>query len=131
MVNGSFVFGLDDDGPDVFDRTVEWGVSRSLETATFHIMTPYPGTALYQRLSADGRIVCDDWERYDTRHVVYRPLKMSSRGSSRPATGARTATTTAGARSRVAPPGRTRSERRRGTSRTRAAGRSSSRSGTW
>ena len=47
MVNGSFVFGLDDDGPDVFDRTVEWGVSHSLETATFHIMTPYPGTALH------------------------------------------------------------------------------------
>ena len=77
MVNGSFVFGLDDDGPDVFDRTVEWGVSRSLETATFHIMTPYPGTALHQRLAADGRIVTDDWERYDTRHVVYRPLKMT------------------------------------------------------
>ncbi len=77
MVNGSFVFGLDDDGPDVFDRTVEWGISRSLETATFHIMTPYPGTALYQRLAADGRIVDGDWERYDTRHVVYRPLGMT------------------------------------------------------
>ena len=57
MVNGSFVFGLDDDGPDVFERTVEWGVTRSLETATFHIMTPYPGTALHQRLVTDGRIV--------------------------------------------------------------------------
>ena len=47
MINASFVFGLDDDGPDVFDRTVEWGVSQSIETATFHIMTPYPGTALH------------------------------------------------------------------------------------
>ena len=77
MVNGSFVFGLDDDGPDVFERTVEWGVSRSLETATFHIMTPYPGTSLHQRLVADGRIVTDDWERYDTRHVVFTPKRMS------------------------------------------------------
>jgi radical SAM superfamily enzyme YgiQ (UPF0313 family) len=77
MVNGSFVFGLDDDGADVFDRTVEWAISRSLETATFHIMTPYPGTALYQRLASEGRIVSSDWNRYDTRHVVYRPLKMS------------------------------------------------------
>ena len=49
MVNGSFVFGLDDDGPDVFDRTVDWAVRR-LETATFHIMTPYPGTALHERV---------------------------------------------------------------------------------
>ena len=51
MVNGSFVFGMDDDGPDVFDRTVEWAVAQGIETATFHILTPYPGTALYR---ADG-----------------------------------------------------------------------------
>jgi radical SAM superfamily enzyme YgiQ (UPF0313 family) len=77
MVNGSFVFGLDGDEPDVFARTVDWAVSRSIETATFHIMTPYPGTALYQRLAAENRIVSDDWDRYDTRHVVYRPRRMS------------------------------------------------------
>ena len=62
MVNGSFVFGLDADGPDVFERTVEWAVSRSIETATFHIMTPYPGTALHSRLAAEGRIRTDDWD---------------------------------------------------------------------
>jgi radical SAM superfamily enzyme YgiQ (UPF0313 family) len=59
MVNGSFVFGLDDDGPDVFERTVGWGISRSLETSTYHIMTPYPGTALYRRIADDDRIVTD------------------------------------------------------------------------
>ena len=77
MLNGSFVFGLDGDGPDVFERTVEWGVSRGLETATFHIMTPYPGTALHRRLADDRRIITDDWDLYDTRHVVYRPRRMS------------------------------------------------------
>jgi radical SAM superfamily enzyme YgiQ (UPF0313 family) len=77
MVNGSFVFGLDADGPDVFDRTVDWAVSRSVETATFHIMTPYPGTALHDRLARDGRIVSGDWDLYDTRHVVYRPLGLT------------------------------------------------------
>jgi len=76
MVNGSFVFGLDSDGSDVFDRTVDWAVSRSIETATFHIMTPYPGTALHRRLTDEGRIVSDDWDRYDTRHAVYKPLGM-------------------------------------------------------
>ena len=40
MVNASFVFGMDDDGPDVFDRTVDWAVAQGIETATFHIMTP-------------------------------------------------------------------------------------------
>lgn len=78
MANASFVFGLDDDGPDVFDRTVTWAVSQSIETATFHIMTPYPGTALHDRVTAEGRITDIDWDHYDTRHVVYRPLRMTA-----------------------------------------------------
>jgi len=77
MVNGSFVFGLDDDGPDVFERTVDWGISRSLETSTYHIMTPYPGTALHRRIAEDERIVTDDWDLYDTRHVVFKPRRMT------------------------------------------------------
>ena len=77
MVNGSFVFGMDGDGPDVFERTVEWAVSRSIETATFHVMTPYPGTALFQRMEAQGRILHRDWDLYDTRHTVFRPARMS------------------------------------------------------
>jgi radical SAM superfamily enzyme YgiQ (UPF0313 family) len=77
MVNASFVFGLDHDSADVFDRTVDWAVERGIETATFHIMTPYPGTRLYERLHEAGRITCDDWNAYDTRHVVYRPERVS------------------------------------------------------
>ncbi|GAA2580421.1 radical SAM protein [Winogradskya consettensis] len=77
MVNASFVFGMDGDGPDVFGRTVEWAVGAGLETATFHIMTPYPGTALYKRMQADDRIVHHDWDLYDTRHVVHRPRGMT------------------------------------------------------
>ena len=76
MVNGSFVFGMDDDDASVFDRTVEWGVSMGIETATFHIMTPYPSTALYRRMETEGRLLHHDWDLYDTRHVVYRPARM-------------------------------------------------------
>lgn len=77
MINGSFVFGMDDDGPDVFDRTVDWAVRNGITTATFHIQTPYPGTRLHKTLEAQGRIVSRDWDRYDTRHVVYRPAKLT------------------------------------------------------
>jgi radical SAM superfamily enzyme YgiQ (UPF0313 family) len=77
MINGSFVFGMDDDDETVFDRTVEWAVGQGIETATFHILTPYPGTALHQRMSAQGRLSSDDWDLFDTRHVVFRPAKMS------------------------------------------------------
>ncbi len=77
MVNGSFVFGLEHDDPDVFDRTVEWAVSAGIETATFHILTPYPGTGLHTRLRNEGRILHDDWDRYTTREVVYRPRNLT------------------------------------------------------
>ena len=78
MVNGSFVFGMDEDDPSVFERTVEWAIEQGIETATFHILTPYPGTALYQRMEAAGRLLHRDWDLYDTRHVVFRTRGMSA-----------------------------------------------------
>lgn len=77
MINGSFVFGLDDDGPDVFKRTVDWGVENALTTSTYHILTPYPGTKLYQNMEAQGRLTTNNWDLYDTRHVVYETAKLS------------------------------------------------------
>jgi radical SAM superfamily enzyme YgiQ (UPF0313 family) len=76
MLNASFVFGMDEDDQGVFDRTVEWAINQGIETATFHILTPYPGTKLYQRLNEEGRLLTSDWDLYDTRHVVYRPRRM-------------------------------------------------------
>jgi len=78
MVNGSFVFGMDDDDATVFDRTVDWAVSQGIETATFHILTPYPDTALYKRMTESGRILHSDWDLYDTRHVVFKPARMTA-----------------------------------------------------
>ena len=71
MVNGSFVFGLDGDGPDVFDRTTDWAIDNGLTTATFHIATPYPGTAFFKQIDAQNRLLTRDWDRYDTRHAVF------------------------------------------------------------
>jgi len=79
MVNGSFVFGMDNDDEDVFRRTVDWAIDHGITTATFHIQTPYPGTRLFARMEAEGRIVTRDWDAYDTRHVVYRPARLSPR----------------------------------------------------
>lgn len=78
MINGSFVFGLDDDRADVFDRTVEWGVRNGITTSTYHILTPYPGTKLYQDMKAQGRILTSNWDLYDTRHVVYRTKHLTA-----------------------------------------------------
>jgi radical SAM superfamily enzyme YgiQ (UPF0313 family) len=76
MVNGSFVFGMDGDDATVFDQTVEWAVGHGIETATFHILTPYPGTALHARMRDAGRILHQNWDLYDTRRCVFRPAQM-------------------------------------------------------
>jgi radical SAM superfamily enzyme YgiQ (UPF0313 family) len=77
MINGSFVFGMDDDDDTVFRRTVDWAIAQGITTATFHVQTPYPGTRLFARMEAAGRLLSRDWDRYDTRHVVYRPAKLT------------------------------------------------------
>ena len=78
MVNASFVFGMDDDDDSVFERTVEWAIGQGIETATFHILTPYPGTALYKRMQAEDRLTTSNWDLYDTRHTVFRPRRLTA-----------------------------------------------------
>ncbi|NQT15492.1 MAG: B12-binding domain-containing radical SAM protein [Planctomycetes bacterium] len=78
MVNGSFVFGFDCDKPDVFDRTVEFAIEAKILTATFHVLTPLPGTRAFARLEAEGRLLHRDWAYYDTDHAVFRPRGMTA-----------------------------------------------------
>jgi radical SAM superfamily enzyme YgiQ (UPF0313 family) len=78
MINGSFVFGMDDDDESVFRRTVDWAMQQGITTATFHIQTPYPGTGLHARMVREGRIITNNWDLYDTRHVVYHPARLSA-----------------------------------------------------
>ena len=78
MINGSFVFGLDEDDKDAFKRTVEWGVNNAITTSTYHILTPYPGTRLFKNMEQQGRILTKNWDLYDTRNVVYKTTNMTS-----------------------------------------------------
>src|SRR3954468_6855351 len=77
MINGSFVFGMDDDDDGVFRRTVDWAIANGVTTATFHVQTPYPGTRLYAQMEKEGRITTRNWDLYDTRNVVYRPERLT------------------------------------------------------
>lgn len=77
QVNGSFVFGFDHDRTDVFAHTVDWIETNRLECATFHILTPYPGTAVFAQMEIEGRLLHKDWSKYDTAHVVFRPRHMT------------------------------------------------------
>ena len=77
MINGSFVFGFDCDGPDVFDRTLEFTVASKILTASFHILTPLPGTRAFARFEAENRLLHRNWSQYDTYHAVFRPQRMT------------------------------------------------------
>ena len=76
-LQGCFVFGLDDDDPDVFLKTAQFAVEAKVDLPRFAVVTPFPNTPLYLRLQAEGRILTRDWELYDGQHVVFQPKRMS------------------------------------------------------
>lgn len=76
-LQGCFVFGLDDDTPDVFQKTAEFAVRCAIDLPRFAIVTPFPGTGLYNELAAQDRIFTRNWELYDGQHVVFHPAQMT------------------------------------------------------
>ena len=77
MVNASVAFGFDHDGPDVFQRTLDWLTARKIESMTAHILTPYPGTEFHDELTQQGRIVDTDSRHYNTAYAVFEPKGMT------------------------------------------------------
>jgi radical SAM superfamily enzyme YgiQ (UPF0313 family) len=77
VIVGTFIFGFDEDTPDIFDNTIDMIYKMELDMAEFHILTPFPGTPLYTRLSKEGRIKTKDWRKYTTTNVVFEPKNMS------------------------------------------------------
>jgi radical SAM superfamily enzyme YgiQ (UPF0313 family) len=77
-LQGCFVFGLDEDTDDVFQETAELAVDIGIDLPRFAIVTPFPGTQLFQRFEQEGRILTRNWELYDGQHVVFQPARMSS-----------------------------------------------------
>jgi len=79
MVMGCFAFGSDEDGPDVFERTVRMCVDARIDLPRFSVITPFPDTEFYNELERQGRITERDWAMYDVEHVVYQPKQMTAK----------------------------------------------------
>ncbi len=77
MINASIVFGFDHDSKHVFKDTLDWLVRNKVESVTTHILTPYPGTGLYDRFNDEQRIIDYNWASYNTAHVVFQPMHMT------------------------------------------------------
>jgi radical SAM superfamily enzyme YgiQ (UPF0313 family) len=77
-VQAGIVFGFDSDTESIFTETLDFLEAAGVQNATFNILTPYPGTELYERLEAEGRILTRDWSKYNGREdVVFVPRHMS------------------------------------------------------
>lgn len=76
-IQACFVFGLDTDNRDVFKRTVDFIYESEIDLPQFSVLTPFPGTAIYQELAAQNRIIESNWALFDAEHVVFQPKNMS------------------------------------------------------
>jgi radical SAM superfamily enzyme YgiQ (UPF0313 family) len=79
-ISGSFIFGFDEDDPTVFEKTASFAIQTKLFSAVFMILTPYPETALYERLKSEGRLIQDQWwllEKPEDSAPHFVPKRMS------------------------------------------------------
>lgn len=77
-VLGAFVLGNDNEDQSIFKRTLDFAKKIKIDLAQFAILTPYPGTAIYNRLIKEKRIFNFDWTKYDAGNAVFKPLKMTA-----------------------------------------------------
>jgi radical SAM superfamily enzyme YgiQ (UPF0313 family) len=73
----SIILGFDTDTKAIFDDTLEFLARTKLPTVDLHVLTPYPGTRIYQRFKDQGRIISHDWSHYNHHTVVFQPKNMT------------------------------------------------------
>jgi radical SAM superfamily enzyme YgiQ (UPF0313 family) len=77
-IQGTFVFGFDNHTRDTFAETVDFAMGANIDLPRYAVLTPFPGTPLFERLKREGRILTEDWTLYDGQHVVYQPRQLSA-----------------------------------------------------
>ena len=76
-INGLFIFGFDHDYPDVFDKTIKALEEWKVDAGEFNILTPLPGTPVFKKMDAEGRILTKDWSKYTQTQAVFQPKNMT------------------------------------------------------
>jgi radical SAM superfamily enzyme YgiQ (UPF0313 family) len=78
LVHSSFIVGYDDDSQESFDELIRFIEKNNLLVPLLNILTPFPGTKLFKRFEKEQRILHKNWDKYDTKHVVFSPASMSA-----------------------------------------------------
>ena len=80
-VLGAFILGLQNDTPETILNRTNYILNADIDIIQASVLTPLPGTGLYKRLEAEGRLIHtnypEDWEKYNYAEVVFQPEKMS------------------------------------------------------
>jgi radical SAM superfamily enzyme YgiQ (UPF0313 family) len=76
-IHGMFVLGFDQDDWRSVRKTVRFAKRARLTSTQFLILTPLPGSAFYDQISAENRIRFHDWALYDAHHAVFQPARFS------------------------------------------------------
>ncbi|MBN2375797.1 MAG: radical SAM protein [Sedimentisphaerales bacterium] len=75
---GSFIFGFDNDTWDTCRATVRFAQRAGLVMSCYPILTPYPGTAIFEEYRKQGRLLTEDWEKYNGATVVFQPKQLTT-----------------------------------------------------
>ena len=78
-VQGGIIFGFDQDTPDIFETTLQHVYEWDLDVLEVNILTPFPGTPLFDKLEREGRILTRDWSRYNQVDIVFEPKNMTQK----------------------------------------------------
>ncbi len=76
-IHGMFMFGEDHDTPESIQATVDFALSRHIDTVQFMVLTPFPGTRFYEDVESAGRLIHRRWEYFNGMYAVFRPARMS------------------------------------------------------
>jgi radical SAM superfamily enzyme YgiQ (UPF0313 family) len=77
LIHASMVFGFDNDTKKIFNDTVQFLIKNKVSTVSFNVLTPYPGTRIYEKLKKENRLTTTDWKYYDHNTVVFKPKNMT------------------------------------------------------
>jgi radical SAM superfamily enzyme YgiQ (UPF0313 family) len=78
-VQGGIIFGFDEDHPDIFDTTLEKIHELEIDVLEVNILTPYPGTPLFEKMEREGRLITRNWSKYNQVDVVFKPKNMTEK----------------------------------------------------
>lgn len=77
LILASIIFGFDNDTKEIFNETVRFLIRNKVSIASFNVLTPYPGTNIYENFKNENRLITTEWMYYDHNTVVFKPINMT------------------------------------------------------